>query len=328
MNVLFLYTGGTIGMVGTPRGLEPGGDVEAEIASLLRDRPDLTTGFARFEHLIDSSDATPEDWQRIVDRLRAHRDEHDAFVVLHGTDTLAHSAAAASYALAGFGKPVVFTGAQVPFGMPGSDAPDNVRGAVEAVADAAIGRAVFFDGELIAGTRATKSSALDRHGFTSPHPAPAAERPAPDLGVPLAPYRRHDIAVVTAVPGMTAERFRHLTSPAPDAVLLRGYGLGVGPSGEPGFTRVIEDLNSGGTPVVVLSQSQRSRIDLERYAAGRALLDAGAIGAADMTFEAAYTKLCFLLSQDLPAADLPTWLHTDLAGELTLRAEPVATALG
>ncbi|MEU6131861.1 asparaginase [Saccharopolyspora sp. NPDC047091] len=316
--MLFLYTGGTIGMIDSPRGLEPGADVESEVAALLRDRPDVTVGFHAFEQLIDSSDATPDDWQRIVDHLRAHRDEHDAFVVLHGTDTLAHSAAAVSYALAGFGKPVVFTGAQVPFALPGSDAADNVRGAVEAVTSGAVGRAlaVFFDGELIAGPRATKSSALDRHGFTSPHPAPVAERPAPALGA-LAPYRRQDIAVVTVVPGMNAERFRHLTSPAPDAVLLRGYGLGVGPSGEPGFTQVIEELSSGGTPVVVLSQSQRSRIDLDRYAAGRALLDAGAIGAADMTFEAAYAKLCFLLSQRIPAADLPAWLHTDLAGELT-----------
>ncbi|WP_344924740.1 hypothetical protein [Saccharopolyspora gregorii] len=127
---------------------------------------------------------------------------------------------------------------------------------------------------------------------------------------------------------MTAERFRHLTSPAPDAVLLRGYGLGVGPSGEPGFTRVIEDLKSGGTPVVVLSQSQRSRIDLERYAAGRALLDAGAIGAADMTFEAAYTKLCFLLSQDLPRRTSPPGSTPTWPEKLTLQAEPVATALG
>ncbi|GAA3354427.1 hypothetical protein GCM10020366_11060 [Saccharopolyspora gregorii] len=116
-------------------------------------------------------------------------------MVLHGTDTLAHSAAAASYALAGFGKPVVFTGAQVPFGMPGSDAPDNVRGAVEAVADAAIGRAVF---STASSSRAPARRRAPRWtGTASPartrRPRPNARRPtsasrSPPTGATTSPW--------------------------------------------------------------------------------------------------------------------------------------------
>ncbi|MER7790503.1 asparaginase [Streptomyces sp. NPDC097640] len=328
--IQFLYTGGTLGMVGSPRGLEPGADVRGEIAALLRDSGlDVSSGFSEFHRTIDSSNVTPADWQQMVDHLRRHRDEHDGFVVLHGTNTLAHSAAAVSYALTDFGKPVVFTGAQVPFGMAGSDAPGNVLGAVEAVISGAFASvALFFDGVLLAGARATKVSALDMRGFASPHAEPlewrsGSVREEPD---PLArpqvwknplPYRGHDIAVITAVPGMSAERFRAMTTPRPSAVIFRTYGAGEGPGEAEGLPEAVGELVSGGTPVVVVSQSLRARVDLGRYAAGEFLRGAGAIGAEDMTFEAVYTKLMFLLSQGVDGQHMEKWLLTDLAGEVS-----------
>ncbi len=325
--MLFLYTGGTIGMISSPRGFEPGADVEKEIAALLQDRTDITFDFHEVERLIDSSNATPADWQQMVDHLRAHRGEYDAFIILHGTNTLAHSAAAVSYALTDFGKPVVFTGSQVPFGLPGSDAPGNVLGSVQAVTSGAVTSvALFFDDELIAGTRATKTSVVEMHGFVSPNAQPLSGRPsAPAAGAANdsrgwpnpAPYRQHDIVVVTAVPGMTAKRFRSMTTPAPDAVIIRAYGAGEGPSDEPGLAQAVDELISTGTPTVVVSQSQQSRINLAKYAAGEFLRKAGAIGAADMTFEAVFTKLTFLLSQGVGADDMASWMTTNLAGELT-----------
>ncbi|MBL1101551.1 asparaginase [Streptomyces coffeae] len=316
--IQFLYTGGTIGMVPSPRGFEPGGDIHAHIQKIVHAQntpAGLDLGFAQLREIVDSSNITPDHWQEIIDHLRAHRDGYDGFVVLHGTNTLAHSAAAVALALTGFDRPVVFTGSQIPFGMPGSDAVGNVIGALTAAAGGTSGVSLYFDNTLLSGTRATKISALDAHGFINPY---TEQSDAPRHGrADPAPYRRHDVAVVTLAPGITAARFRAMTTPAPDAVILRAYGAGEGPSDEPELEQAIGDLVAAGTPVVVMSQCLHTRIDLTKYAAAQFLHRCGAIGAHDMSLEAVYAKLQFLLSQGIPADQIGTWLHTNMAGELT-----------
>lgn len=133
MQTHVLYTGGTLGMVSTPNGLAPGADLTGWLNQLLSGT-ELAGTFETlsFEHLIDSANATPDDWRRIVDDLWEHRDDADSFVVLHGTDTLAYTSAALSYALTEFGKPVVVTGAQYSLGVVGTDAAPNVTGALRA----------------------------------------------------------------------------------------------------------------------------------------------------------------------------------------------------
>ena len=114
MRIHITYTGGTIGMVESPNGLVPGADMRGWLRRLIEDAhlaPSLFS-FTELDPLIDSSNATPDNWQTMADDLRAHRDDADAFVVLHGTDTMSYSSAALSYALTGFGKPVIFTGSQ------------------------------------------------------------------------------------------------------------------------------------------------------------------------------------------------------------------------
>ena len=318
--VQFLYTGGTIGMVPSPRGFEPGGDIHAQVQEAVHAQgtdaslADLDLGFAQLKEVIDSSNITPEHWQEIIDHLHAHHDAHDGFVVLHGTNTMAHSAAAAALALSDFGKPVVFTGSQIPFGMPGSDAPGNVVGALLAAASGGSGVSLYFDGTLLPAMRATKVSALDLHGFVNPYDG-TPDAPCHGWADP-APYRRHDVTVITMAPGMTATRFRAMTTPAPAAVILRAYGAGEGPCDEPGLEQAIRNLVTGGTPVVVMSQCLHTRINLNKYAAAQFFTRAGAIGAGDMSLEALYAKLQFLLSQEIPPGRLSTWVRTNIAGEL------------
>jgi L-asparaginase len=358
-----LYAGGTIGMVPSAQGLAPGGDVAAQTRAVIAaaragtgttgsdQLENVDVDFAELEHIIDSSNATPEDWQQIIDHLTRNRKRYDGFVVLHGTDTLAYSAAAAAFSLTGFGKPVIFTGSQLPLGVPGSDVPDNVIGALIRAANAGAtaptptsatrGPAapeppvkLYFDGALLNGARATKISAIDRHGFASPDQLSGpltgiatGERDQPEMEPPCgwpapAPYRRHDVAVVTLTPGMTTARFLAETSSAPEAVILRAYGLGDGPSDEPGLEQAIRGLTFAGIPVVVTSQCLRTRIDLDRYAAGQFFERARAIGAGDMTLEATYAKVQFLLSQDVGINEFARWLRTNIAGELACAIEP------
>lgn len=132
MRIHITYTGGTIGMVESPNGLVPGADMRGWLRRLIEDAhldPSLFS-FTELDPLIDSSNATPDNWQTMADDLRAHRVDADAFVVLHGTDTMSYSSAALSYALTGFGKPVIFTGSQHPLGKIESDATANVTGAL------------------------------------------------------------------------------------------------------------------------------------------------------------------------------------------------------
>ena len=100
MRIHITYTGGTIGMVESPNGLVPGADMRGWLRRLIEDAhldPSLFS-FTELDPLIDSSNATPDNWQTMADDLRAHRDDADAFVVLHGTDTMSYSSAALSYA--------------------------------------------------------------------------------------------------------------------------------------------------------------------------------------------------------------------------------------
>ena len=181
MRLHVTYAGGTIGMVDSPEGLRPGADLQGWFGSQL-EGIELASNItmSTLDPLIDSSEATPEDWQAIIDDINAHADEADAFLVLHGTDTMAYSAAALSYALASMGKPVVLTGSQYPLGVVGSDASANVTGALRAaISRHARGVMLFFGHKLLAGNRATKTSSWAFRGFESPSVSPMARTGAP-----------------------------------------------------------------------------------------------------------------------------------------------------
>ena len=341
MRVHVIYTGGTIGMVDSPRGLVPGADLEGWLTRLL-DRPrrpgpgqdgpgpdDVT--LTSLDPLIDSSNATPASWQQVIDTVRALAAPGTgpaAFVVLHGTDTLAYTAAAASYALTDLPHPVVLTGSQLPLGVLGSDAAGNVTGALVAATSGRVsGVSLFFGHRLLAGNRATKTSSWAYDGFDSPATPPLARvgapwrwYPAPPAGTGWPaprPYTRQDVVVLDLVPGITARRLEALLTPLPDAVVLRAFGVGNAPGAEPGLTGVVKEAVEAGTAVVVASQCHEARVRLGRYETGEALTRAGAVGAGDMTLEAVYTKIVFLLSQGLRGARLSDAVGRDIAGEVT-----------
>ncbi len=330
MRVHILYTGGTLGMVETPHGLAPGADIEGWLERLLAGTElDGSASVSSFARLIDSSNATPLDWQAIVDDLWARRGTADAFIVLHGTDTMAYTAAALSYALTGFPAPVVITGAQYPIDVVGSDAAPNVTGALHAALSGRLrGVSVFFGHTLLSGNRTTKVSSWSFQGFSSPAVPALARTGAPWQWTPVVtsgagwpdpePYRRHDVLVLDLVPGISAARLAAAFDPPPEAVVLRAFGVGNAPSEEPGLSELVSATIGSGIPVVIASQCHQARVMLGHYEAGDALARAGAIGAADMTLEALHAKLVFLLCQHLDDTEFARWMQTDIAGELTV----------
>lgn len=128
-----IYTGGTIGMKQDPveQTLKP-----FDFHQILGEVPELNKFALRidsytFDPLIDSSDVEPSFWQSLALLIQQRYDEYDGFVVLHGTDTMAYSASALSFMLENLAKPVVFTGSQLPIGVPRTDGKENLISAVE-----------------------------------------------------------------------------------------------------------------------------------------------------------------------------------------------------
>lgn len=331
MRAHIVYTGGTIGMVESAHGLVPGTQLPAWLEGQLAGTSLAGATISSLEPLIDSANATPESWQAVIDELRQHASSADAFVVLHGTDTLAYTAAALSYALTDLPQPVVLTGSQLPLGVVGSDAAANALGALQAATSGrAQGVSLFFGQRLLVGNRSTKTSSWSFTGFTSPAApplavagapwqwaAPSGQAPAPGGSRPR-PYRRHDVVVVDLVPGITARRLAALLDPAPEAVVLRAYGVGNVPAAEPGLAQVVAQSVQSGTAVVIASQCPQAQVLLGHYEAGDAVARAGAVGSGDMTLEALYTKLQFLLSQGLRGPQLAQAVGRPLCGELTV----------
>ncbi|WP_067779474.1 asparaginase domain-containing protein [Actinomyces vulturis] len=195
MHVHVLYTGGTIGMIDSPRGLIPGADIASWLNKLLasahttvsasRDVPPLPASvtFSALDPVIDSSNADADSWQQIITALNTDASSADAVVVLHGTDTLAYTASV--LAVAGergaltSNAPIVLTGSQRPALAKNSDAATNVLGSLCASAllasryqenlENTVPVAIFFDDVLLAGCATTKISSFDDHGFASPN---------------------------------------------------------------------------------------------------------------------------------------------------------------
>lgn len=187
---------------------------------------------------------------------------------------------------------------------------------------------MFFGHKLLRGNRVTKLSSWAYNGFDSPAVPQLARTGAPWQWVENdstgcgwldpKPYRRHDVLVVDLSPGISAARLRAVLDPLPEAVILRAFGVGNIPSDEPGLVDAILDVISAGTPVVVASQCMQADVLLGRYQSSHALTEGGAISAHDMTLEALYAKLVFLLSQGLRGKELGRWVETDIAGEISM----------
>jgi L-asparaginase len=199
MKIGIVYTGGTIGCVGSP--LRPMGEALFEVAfrahiepMLQAAQPGVSLHFVPFGPVLDSTDATPHDWVRLARAILGSYSHVDAFVVLHGTDTLAWSASALSFLLTSFNlegvaetvlsKPIIVTGSQRPlFQQTGpnsvvvaghTDALANVCGAVESIDLGLPEVAVYFDHQLLRGNRAVKVQTAGFDAFASPNHPPLA----------------------------------------------------------------------------------------------------------------------------------------------------------
>lgn len=165
--ILLLATGGTIASKKSENGLKPQITPEELLEYIPQVKEFCEVSAIQLLNL-DSSNMEPEHWKKIVHAIREYYDVYDGFVIAHGTDTMAYTAAALSYMIQNSTKPIVITGAQKPIDLEITDAKSNLIDSFLYAADEkSQGVQIVFDGKVIAGTRAKKVRSKSYNAFSS-----------------------------------------------------------------------------------------------------------------------------------------------------------------
>jgi L-asparaginase len=322
-NLLVLYTGGTIGMLETPEGLAPAGGFDTRMRehfAQMADAPQLQWTLQEMNPLLDSANMQQHNWLAMRDAIVEAVDVagHDGVLVLHGTDTLAYSAAALSFLLLGLPVPVLLTGSMLPAGVPGSDAWDNLCGALRQCEQGLEeGVQLYFHGQLLHGCRASKlrSEAFDAFAALPRHRDGERATAVPaELGYKH-PRQPVNLALMPVFPGFQAGHLRALLDSGVQGLLLECYGSGTGPSDDQALLDALQAARQRGVMLVAISQCPEGSVVFDTYAAGNRLRGAGLVSGGGMTREAALGKMFALLGAGLDAAAAEQWFALDLCGE-------------
>ena len=321
-NLLLLYTGGTIGMQMSANGLAPASGFEARLREQQAQeaQPLPQWSFGELLPPIDSANMNQHNWLAMVAAIRAgiEQDGCDGVLLLHGTDTLAYSAAALSFLLLDLPVPVVLSGSMLPAGAEGSDAWGNLFGALRALqAGVAPGVHLYFDGQLLHGARVSK---LRSDAFDAFQVLPRQRQSARAEHIPARinyrqPRQPVNLAVLPFYPGVQASHVRALLDSGVQGLVLECYGSGTGPADDAELLGVLQAAHARGVVLAAISQCPHGHVEFGVYAAGSQLASAGLISAGGMTREAALGKLFALLGAGLDQAEVEHWFALDVCGE-------------
>jgi L-asparaginase len=335
--ILIIYTGGTVGMIfdEKTKALRPIGfnEIRNNLPELYRMGIDFYV--YAFNPPIDSSDMQPEIWVELASIIEDRYDRYDGFVILHGSDTMSFTASALSYMLENLSKPVILTGSQLPIGKIRTDAKENIITAMEIAATRQNGHVmvpevcIYFDFSLFRGNRTKKYNAEKFEAFYSMNYPPLAEAGIdikykhqfmlPQPAAPLKVHKNMDdnVTVLKVFPGITRKAVEAtLSVPGLKGVVLETFGNG-NANTQPWFIESLRKVIEQGAIVVDITQCDGGSVELGRYETSQYLKEIGVISGHDMTFEAAITKLMFVLGQELPLEEAKKMIETPLRGELT-----------
>ncbi|PIA94408.1 60 kDa lysophospholipase [Cercospora beticola] len=317
---------------------EHGKLIEAPTLRLPRDRngENVRCSVLEFDPLLDSSTAHAPTWNQLAQTIRANEDNFDAFVICHGTDTLGYTSAALSFMLMdNLQKTVVLTGAQRSMFFADSDGSDNLLGSIVLASHLKIPEVcVYFGHKLLRGTRITKISASSYSGFESPNAGPLAtvsetgivvhwdnllHDPPPQVGKAVPVMDSSKVVVIKVWPGITSQIIDAILSPKTiRGVVLETFGAGNMPlSIIPALSAAVQR----GVVIVNVTQCLHGSVS-DSYEPARKLVEAGIQLGHDMTTEAAYTKLVYLLSsKGATPENVAKDISQNIRGELTPPSE-------
>ncbi len=309
--ILLIATGGTIASGYTKEGLAP--QIPAEkLLSYVEGYENFCQVDVRQPFSLDSTDVYKEHWGILTDLIRDEYEHYDGFVICHGTDTMAYTAAALSYMIQNSKKPVVITGAQKPIDLPVTDARTNLADSLRfASHDRAHGVNIVFGGKVIAGTRAKKERSKSYNAFSSiNYPSIAMiiddrivfyidDKDKVQGGVRFYDRMNDRIFLLKLIPGMDASILNYVFEHY-DGVIIESYGVGGLPGyGETPFYSEIKRWTEAGKIIVMATQVTHEGSDMGVYRVGKVMKENFSLTEAyDMTLEATVTKTMWALAQE------------------------------
>lgn len=302
-HILLIATGGTIASRHTLEGLAP----QITPQELLSYVPD-TASLCQIDTVqplnLDSTNVAPEHWLLLAKLIEEQYDRYDGFVICHGTDTLAYTAAALSYLIQHTRKPIVLTGAQRSIDEDTTDAKVNLMDALRYACAGESGVCIVFGSHVIAGTRARKSRTKSYNAFTSlnfPDLASIHESrvvryiPWEDQGAPVFYHRLNTrVFLLKLTPGMDPAAFA-AAGKLCDGLIIESYGVGGIPEV---YLEELDKLISQGKTVIMATQVPQEGSDLSVYQVGKHVKDRyHLLESYDMTLEATVVKLMWAMGQ-------------------------------
>lgn len=337
-SVLIIYTGGTIGMINDPvTGELKSFDfnlIDEHVPELNRLNVDMTT--ISFSKPIDSSNMQPENWVEIGELIESNYSKFDGFVVLHGSDTMAYTGSALSFMFDGLRKPVIITGSQLPIGTIRTDGKENLITAIEIAASKdSSGEpiiqevAIYFEYHLYRGNRSTKDSASNFEAIKSPNLTELAaagvnieyrheilyRTTSTDLSIQKTFNKR--VALIKLYPGIDFTIYKSVFDRAKvDGIVLETFGAGNAPKSADLEELSTEFIAEGGY-ILNITQCNTGKVQHGMYETSSLFDRIGVISGADMTAEAAVTKMMSVLANS-DSEDVSRCLRENLRGELTI----------
>jgi L-asparaginase len=338
ISILIIYTGGTIGMV---RDQSTGALIPIDFRHVTDHVPELKKlGYnihsISFDPVKDSSNIDPDVWIRIAEIIESSYSDFDGFVILHGTDTMAYSASALSFMLENLGKPVIFTGSQLPIGLFRTDGRENLITAIEIAAamenDLPVVPEVciYFDNTLTRGNRTTKLNAEHFDAFDSPNFHPLAEaglhlkffkelirHPARNRKLHVHKVFDNNVAILKLFPGINRNFVRSVVNTEGlRGLIIETFGSGNAPTYKWFIDYLKQFIDCGGI-ILNVTQCHGGSVEMGLYETSRLMLTAGVISGKDITSEASVTKMMFLLGRYSDRNKVTESLKKSLAGEIS-----------
>ena len=294
---------------------------------------------------LDSSNITPNYWKKIINAICINYNLYDAFIIVHGTDTLSYTCSALSYAMTNIAKPVILTGSQIPFDSVGSDAEINLENAIRVATQDIVklkGVLCVFGSHIMIGTRVKKISEFSYDAFENFNSSEIGRIGAKiqfnQLAVKeynskyeetkndkelyiLDNFAMDKVIVLNEFPGLNWRFINKLIESGVEGIVLRTYADGntnIGNENDEfeNLREMYKFLEQKKIPLAIISQPSKGNTTMDNYQPGKLARELGAVPTYDMSTEALTVKLGWLIGQNLTYEQIRSKLLENIKGEI------------